>query len=495
MAVDEAVELLLPLADALDYAHRQGLVHRDLKPGNVLLRPDGSPVLADFGLARAAQPDTAARITATGMLLGTLAYMAPEQFAGGTADPRTDIYALGVLFFEMLTGRVPFDGDSAQVMYGHLQQPPPAPRALIPSLPNAIEQLVLSMLAKDPAQRPQSAAEVAAALRAIRAGPAATGPTIALKRMVAAPTVGFPPTAAVDQVSQPTEPPTRSLERRHLVMLGLIVFGVFAVIVFSGLFLNSPGASRTIEPTSPAVDVRPTSPATTGQPIPTSESGRPLQEVDLERAAEPRLDRVVSSGPEPFSVGNLSIGVIGEALWVFGEVRNDGQESREGVVVRINLLDAAGKELDSQTGVTHMSYLAPGEISSFSVLFSGRIAPPKYASYAVEVRSSKAGFQPGYTIRDLSIGDELRVGKDSFNFLKLSGRVRNTGAAAARYVHVYAVFYDAAGAVVGVADTFAETGEDKTIAPGAEARFEVQALIFTGQPARYRLFAQGSRAD
>jgi hypothetical protein len=188
--------------------------------------------------------------------------------------------------------------------------------------------------------------------------------------------------------------------------------------------------------------------------------------------------------------------MIGEALWIFGEVRNDGQEPRERVEVRVNLLDAAGKELASQTGFAHLSYLKPGEISSFSVLFSGQNQPPaNYASYAIEIRSHAADFQPGYTIRDLRIGDDLRAGKDTFNFLKLRGSVRNTGQTPAKFVHLYAVFYDGEGAVVGVSDSFAETGGEDTMAAGAEARFEIQAVIFTGKPARYRIFAQGSRAD
>src|SRR6185503_19219999 len=98
---------------------------------------------------------SADQITSTGALLGTLAYMAPEQFSGGVVDARTDIYALGVMLFEMLTGRPPFAGDTAQVLYGHLHQPPPAPRSLNPALPDGLERLVLRMLAKDPAARPQ----------------------------------------------------------------------------------------------------------------------------------------------------------------------------------------------------------------------------------------------------------------------------------------------------------------------------------------------------
>src|SRR5262249_39584481 len=193
IGLDEALRLAIPLADALAYAHGQGLIHRDLKPANVLLRPDGSPVLADFGLARAAIVDSAAQITATGAVLGTLAYMAPEQFGGRPTDARADIYAFGVMLYEMLTGRVPFDGDSAQVMFGHLQQLPPPPRQLNPALPDGAERLVLRMLEKDPDARPQNAAEVAEALRALQRAAASTGPTIALTKdapVAAQPTAG-----------------------------------------------------------------------------------------------------------------------------------------------------------------------------------------------------------------------------------------------------------------------------------------------------------------
>ena len=110
IGLDEALRLAIPLADALAYAHSQGLIHRDLKPANVLLRPDGSPMLADFGLARSMVVDSAPQITATGAVLDTLAYMAPEQFGGRPTDARADIYAFGVMLYEMLTGRVPFDG-------------------------------------------------------------------------------------------------------------------------------------------------------------------------------------------------------------------------------------------------------------------------------------------------------------------------------------------------------------------------------------------------
>src|SRR5215218_1470890 len=220
LSLDETLRLAIPLADALAYAHSQGLIHRDLKPANVLLRPDDSPVLADFGLARPISVDSAAQITATGALMGTLAYMAPEQFSGRPADARTDIYAFGVMLYEMLTGRVPFEGDSAQIMYGHLQQPPAPLRRLNPALPDAIERLVLRMLEKNPDMRPQSAAELAAELRALQSAGAAIGPTVALTAQPASQSVA---TAA--------ERTNKARERS----IGPITLLVGVVIVLAGM--------------------------------------------------------------------------------------------------------------------------------------------------------------------------------------------------------------------------------------------------------------------
>jgi protein kinase-like protein len=435
--------------------------------------------------------------------------MAPEQFAGAAVDARTDIYALGVLFFEMLTGRLPFDGDSAQIMYGHLQQPPPAPRAIVPSLPPAVERLVLRMLAKDPAARPQSAAEIAAALQASQSDQPATGPTIALAQPVA-------PTIVVRQAA-PTEHadarPRNGSGRTIGIAALLLVVGAAALVlariatfgIAPPTAANSTPAGETRELPTRAPEAAPTAPATgiagptTGAadlPTDAPRSTAELRDVGLQRVGAARLDKVAFSGPESFGVGNLSVGKVGDALWFFGEVRNDGAESREAVEVRVILRDSAGKEIASQTGFAHLSYLKPGEISSFNVLFNDNDAPaPKYADYTIEVRSRKADFQPRYTVRDLRVGDDLKVGRDTLGFLGISGRVYNDGEAPAKFVHLHAVFYDAGGAVVGVADTFATTGEDKIVPAGADAPFELQAIIFTGDPVRYRLFAQASKAN
>jgi serine/threonine-protein kinase len=480
LGLDETLRLAIPLADALAYAHGQGLIHRDLKPANVLLRPDGSPVLADFGLARPAVADSAAQITATGAVLGTLAYMAPEQFSGRPADARADIYAFGVMLYEMLTGRPPFDGDSAQIMYGHLQQPPTPPRRLNPALPDAAELLILRMLEKEPGMRPQSAAEVAAALRALQSAAAATGPTIALSNAL--------PRDAMAQPSGGREIAAGSgaARRRLWPLIGGAVLLVALACGGLGLLMTRSTSGQAGRPTAAA---RPTRAAAIEQD-PTE-----LPAAPLTREEEPLLTGATEAGPEPFSIGGLTYRQTDDSIWFFGEVRNDGDQARESIELRVNLLDADGKEIASKVGYASMSYLKPGEISPFSVLFTKDDGAAAFARYTIEVRASKADFKPGYTYRDLSVQPGPQARQDQYGFLKISGRVRNDGEEAARFAQVFAVFYDEAGQVVGIASGYAETANDEPLAAGADARFEIQGIIFSEKPARYRLFAEGSRAS
>jgi serine/threonine-protein kinase len=165
-----ALGLLDQLASALDYAHAQGVIHRDLKPANVVVGPDDQATLVDFGVARAAEGTA---LTSPGAIIGTADYMAPESVIGGESSAAADRYALGVLAFELLTGRRPFQApDASRMMYAHAHTPPPSPRALRPDLPAAVEAVLLRQLAKDPAERYPSAGGFVAALRSA-AGPSA----------------------------------------------------------------------------------------------------------------------------------------------------------------------------------------------------------------------------------------------------------------------------------------------------------------------------------
>lgn len=164
-SAEETLRMFTPLCSALDYAHRQGMIHRDIKPSNILLTREGDPVLTDFGIARILG---GTRYTMTGFVVGSAHYMSPEQAQDLTSDPRSDLYSLGVVLFETLTGRVPFEGDTtATVLLKHLTAPVPAARTLNPDLPEGIEEIMVKALAKDPNDRYQTGSSLAAALRAV----------------------------------------------------------------------------------------------------------------------------------------------------------------------------------------------------------------------------------------------------------------------------------------------------------------------------------------
>jgi non-specific serine/threonine protein kinase len=166
-ALPDTLFIARQICAALEHAHAHGVVHRDLKPENVVFTPDGTIKLMDFGLARSA---TASRLTSEGAILGTVFYVAPEQAQGREADGRADLYALGVMLYEMTTGSLPFDGDPLTVLTHHIQSPPAPPRTLRPDLPAALEAVILKLLAKNPDDRFASAREVAAALADVAEG-------------------------------------------------------------------------------------------------------------------------------------------------------------------------------------------------------------------------------------------------------------------------------------------------------------------------------------
>jgi serine/threonine protein kinase len=151
LSFHNAYQILSQICDGLEAAHSQGVVHRDLKSQNIMIGPSGQIKIIDFGLARSVHLEG---MTATGLIMGTPEYMAPEQVAGKHVDERADIYALGVILFEMLTGRVPFTGDTAiAVGFQQLKDPPPSPRSINPHIPEEVEQIILKALEKNPIQR------------------------------------------------------------------------------------------------------------------------------------------------------------------------------------------------------------------------------------------------------------------------------------------------------------------------------------------------------
>jgi tetratricopeptide (TPR) repeat protein len=162
LPVIEALAMMTKITDAVAYAHSMGMIHRDLKPANILLTKVGEPILTDFGIAKIL---SATNLTTTGMAIGTPTYMSPEAGRGEKVDERSDLYSLGVMFYEMVTGTLPYDADTPwAVILKHINEPLPLPSTVMPDLPSDIERILLKAMAKNPAERFQSAAEMRDAL-------------------------------------------------------------------------------------------------------------------------------------------------------------------------------------------------------------------------------------------------------------------------------------------------------------------------------------------
>jgi serine/threonine-protein kinase len=240
-SADRVLDVVAAAASALAAAHAAGLVHRDVKPGNLLVGHDGSIKITDFGIARAVD---AIPLTRTGMLLGTPLYLAPEQASGLQATAASDLYALGIIAFELLTGRPPYEGPAAAVLLAHRDSPLPA---LPPSVPSGLRDLVLALTAKDPVMRPAGAAAVAEWATRLRTDPTMTVPGGARANgtplPVSAATLSLPDAGPAKRVSgKPTQvmmapsvadEPTRRRRALPLVIGGLVIALVAGLVGWS----------------------------------------------------------------------------------------------------------------------------------------------------------------------------------------------------------------------------------------------------------------------
>ena len=259
----EAVGIGIQVCAALEAAHEAGLVHRDIKPQNILLRPDGRVKIADFGIARSLD---ATRHTEIGTVLGTAAYLAPEQARGETVTPAADIYSLGVVLYELLTGRTPFEADTLpELLLKREQGALVPPRDIVPDVPIALERVVMRCLALEPQHRPASAAELA---RALEGG------------------TDEPPTVPMAAVTRVRTPPRRGLLAVAAVVLALVAASL-ALALSSG---STPKATPPPPTTQPATTTAPTTTATPPAPATPDQALAALRTAIAQAVSAGQLD-------------------------------------------------------------------------------------------------------------------------------------------------------------------------------------------------------------
>jgi len=267
LPIDFALDCISQVLSALSYAHSHGVIHRDIKPANMMVAQGGVVKLMDFGIARMTQEK---KLTQTGRTVGSLYYMSPEQIQGANLDARSDLYSLGVSLYEMVTGRRPFQGDSDySIMAAHLQQQAVPPIQLDPRLPDVLNEIIMMSIAKDPAQRFQSADAFKAAVDGVRRTlSGATAQPAAMAPPRATPFTPPPSGAAV------TPPPATGGRRGLYIALGCVLtLAVLGVAALEGPKLFRTSADTSGAGVSPPAQVAPApeaAPATVSESVPQS---------------------------------------------------------------------------------------------------------------------------------------------------------------------------------------------------------------------------------
>lgn len=342
MPARDVERLLVQLASALDYAHRQGVIHRDIKPDNILIDGEGFPLLADFGIAKMVQEEGG--LTVSGSLLGTPAYMSPEQGQGLAAGPRSDIYSLGVVVYEMLTGKHPYTAETPmQIVMKHLTEMPPLVQEYISGLPLTVDEVMRCVLAKQPENRyPTATAFAEDFSRALRGsqpllGQASEGSTTL--QFLETPTVDSPapaPTAPPTQSAPPTtgQVTVVTAPGNQLMLLGAAVLIVLLVAAVLILALREDNRQSTTpiatqaqvaqEPTMVALVAPPATSAPTFGRVRFATSGSLGDTVNLqvENLAQPGNERsyaawLVNPAGETLLLGALRVDSLGNGILTY----------------------------------------------------------------------------------------------------------------------------------------------------------------------------------
>jgi serine/threonine-protein kinase len=367
ISVDVALEVTSEILTALDYSHRAGIVHRDIKPGNVMITENGQVKVMDFGIARA-MGEAGQTMTQTSMVVGTAQYLSPEQARGETADARSDLYATGCVLYELLTGRPPFVGDSlVSVAMAHVKEPPVPPSALNPAVPAEVDAIVLTALAKDRLQRYQSAAEMRADIGRFRAGHPVAATVVPETAVIAADPTS---TALVPGLAEVEPEAPRRSGRGWLI--GLAVLLVLALAGLAGWALFRPGAEQvrvpnvvggTVEQAQQALAERDLALGDTTERADADAPAGTVLEQDpaADTLVDPQttVDVVVSAGPEttlvPQIVG-IELGearpLVVDAQLVLGTVTPQPSDRPEGVVLSVDPPEGSEVAVGSTVNVT-----------------------------------------------------------------------------------------------------------------------------------------------
>ncbi len=409
VTTEQSLQITEEILRALDYSHRAGIVHRDIKPGNVMVTESGQVKVMDFGIARA-MGDAHQTMTQTSMVVGTAQYLSPEQARGETVDARSDLYATGCVLYELLTGRPPFVGDSlVSVAMAHVKESPRPPSALNPAITVSVDSVVLTALAKDRLQRYQSAAEMRADVERARTGmPVAAVPPVA----AADPTA----TALVPGIADVEPEPASSNAGRYV----LITIGVILVLGLAGLAgwaLFQPSAEQVRVPNLLGMTLAEAEAAlaerdlavgqTSEQADPDADPGTVVEQAPTSgELVDPQssVDVVISTGRErtvvPAVVG-LSVAdarpLLTDAELVISDVREEASDQPEGTVLEV--LPPEGSEVEVGSSVVLVASNGKVEVPNVEGLPSGEAqATLRQAGFEVLVNEEPTDAEAAGTV-------------------------------------------------------------------------------------------------
>lgn len=403
---EKVVQIVGNVARALDYAHERGVVHRDIKPSNILIDEHGEVLLTDFGIAKMVESSKATQLTAAGSILGTPAYMSPEQAQGKEIDGRSDIYSLGVVLYELLTGSPPYEAETPfAIVLKHINDPLPPPRNVNPNIPEALERVVLKAMSKDPRQRFATAAQMEQALQN------------ALKEMEGVMVIPRPSTSPgePDTMKDVPQPPTPRPAAGKSSTGPLLIGGAVALILLcvlggAGLIvLGLMGSSEDVSAVTPTLSSNVVSVGENSTPTPANPTATPTSEPTPEPTPTPEEDNVeVEDDPSNPPLDQADSEVLFE---------DDFDNNRNGWFVGQETDEYGEYDAEIGDGVYSVYIKATAEDGNTSWFQPEDLELDDF-TYVVEVNQveASADFRYGLTFRSTAEGDYYLFEVDNYGF-------------------------------------------------------------------------------